>query len=101
MRKLFLRRWSSEEYQTSRSVYRERLKDFINGDIEKLLHDAEDPRFFEFSHRGTTKKLISSLTSRGHVFSGHQRIAQCLAQHRGEGPLVKENTIITTNLRSI
>ena len=36
-----------------------------------------------------------------HVFSGHQRIAQCLAQYYGEGPLVPENTITTTNLRPI
>lgn len=83
------RRWGSDRYITMRNEYREQLHTFINSSIEDSLDSSRPPEFFKFTCKSPRAKPVPTLTHNGQVYSGHARIAKCLADHHHAGPLVQ------------
>ena len=76
-------RWGSQRYNDLRRQYRNDLANHINNRIENTLDSARDPEFYQFCKRGQPSKPVPALSFRGQTYSGHQRIAQCLAEYHG------------------
>ena len=89
LRHLMKRRWGSDEYRKARQEYRESLTEFINHDIEDQLDGALDPEFFSFTKKTTMNRPIPTLQLNGQTYSGHARIAKCLANHHRAGPTIR------------
>lgn len=86
LRHLMKRRWGSEEYRKARREYRESLTEFINQDIQDQLDGALDPSFYSLTKKTTMNRPIPTLHLAGQTYSGHARIAKCLADHHRAGP---------------
>ena len=88
LRHVMKKRWGSDEYITLRHQYRDALTNHINGDIENSLDSSQNPDCFKFSKRGTPAKPVPSLKYNNQIYTGHARIARCLAENHGAGPKV-------------
>ena len=71
----------------------ESLAEFINTDIENRLDDARDPQFFRFTKKSTLNRPVPTLQLNGQTYSGHARIAKCLADHHRTGPEIRVTPI--------
>ena len=91
-------RWGSSTYTDLRRQYRKDLTDYINNKIEDSLDSAKNPEFFQFCKRGQPSKPIPSLTFKGQTYSGHQRIARCLADYHGASKPIPLKPTITKDI---
>ena len=89
LRHLMKKRWGSDQYRIARQQYRDSLAKFINHDIENQLDEARDPSFFQFTKKSVINRPVPTLQLNGQTYSGHARIAKCLADHHHTGPKVR------------
>ena len=89
LRHLMKKRWGSDQYRIARQQYRDSLAEFINHDIENQLDEARDPSLFQFTKKSVINRPVPTLQLNGQTYSGHARIAKCLADHHRTGPKVR------------
>lgn len=87
------KRWGSDQYKIAQEAYRKELAQYINSDIEESLDAAHDPEFFKFTRRHRVNRPVPSLKFHGQCYSGHARIAKCLADHHGAGAPIPTSPI--------
>ena len=88
LRHAMKKRWGSDEYRTLRYQYRDALANHINARIEETLDTSHGPEVYRFSKRGTPFKPVPTLQFNNITYSGHERIAQCLAEYHGARPRI-------------
>ena len=89
-RKMARQKEKHEEYHTLRNKYREKLRDFINSGVEKLLEEADETGVYQLSKRGKRKKIMQYLTREGKVYRKRKEMARCIAEHQGAGERKEE-----------